>query len=128
MSAKETTGSQHADAHRRGPSSSSLGHQDCDRAAAGEPGNVGAIPAGQRQMTERASDLPTVVRHGLIDLTAAMEQAVRSAYLAGISHERQRCAKIADDYGREGDRLSKEFACETADEIAARIREPAYAR
>ncbi len=36
--------------------------------------------------------------------------------------ERRRCAEIADNYGREGDRLGKEFACETADEIAARIR------
>lgn len=39
-----------------------------------------------------------------------------------VAAERERCAKIADNYGREGDRLSKEFACEVADEIAARIR------
>jgi hypothetical protein len=31
------------------------------------------------------------------------------------------CAKVADDYGRDG-RLYKELACETADELAARIR------
>lgn len=44
---------------------------------------------------------------------------------AALSAETERCAMIADDYGREGDRLGKEFACETADEIAARIRAPA---
>jgi hypothetical protein len=31
------------------------------------------------------------------------------------------CARVADDYARDG-RFEKEFACETADEIAARIR------
>jgi hypothetical protein len=34
----------------------------------------------------------------------------------------EECATIADNYGREGDRLSKEFACEMADELASRIR------
>lgn len=34
----------------------------------------------------------------------------------------ERCAMVADNYGREGDRLSKEYACEMADELAARIR------
>lgn len=31
-------------------------------------------------------------------------------------------AKLCDEYGREGDLFAKEYASETADEIAARIR------
>lgn len=33
----------------------------------------------------------------------------------------EQCAKVADDYARDG-RLEREYACETADEIASRIR------
>jgi hypothetical protein len=34
----------------------------------------------------------------------------------------EEAAGLCDGYGREGDRLYKEFACETADELSARIR------
>ena len=41
---------------------------------------------------------------------------------AARAEERERCARICDGYGREGERLAKEYAVETADELAARIR------
>lgn len=37
------------------------------------------------------------------------------------AEERERCAAVADNYARDG-RLCREYACEVADEIAARIR------
>jgi hypothetical protein len=47
---------------------------------------------------------------------------LRDAVVEALTDERERCAKVAANYGREGDRLSREYACEVADEIAARIR------
>jgi hypothetical protein len=41
---------------------------------------------------------------------------------AQLTNAYETAAKICDNYGREGDRLAKEYACEVADEIAARIR------
>lgn len=45
-----------------------------------------------------------------------------TAHAAGFAEAREMAAETCDGYGREGDRLSKEYACETADEISARIR------
>lgn len=50
-----------------------------------------------------------------------------SADVAALLHQVRRetietCAKICDGYGREGDRLAREFANETADELASRMR------
>jgi hypothetical protein len=42
--------------------------------------------------------------------------------VGAVAAEREACAQVADNYGREGDRISKEYACEMADELAARIR------
>lgn len=39
-----------------------------------------------------------------------------------VAAEREACAQIADSYGREGEWVAKEYAAETADELAARIR------
>ena len=41
---------------------------------------------------------------------------------AARAEERERCAVICDGYKREGEWLAKEYAVETADELAARIR------
>lgn len=45
-----------------------------------------------------------------------------AGYEAATAAERERAAGIADNYGRDPT-LSKAYACETADEIAAAIRE-----
>ena|SRR5205814_6779467 len=51
-----------------------------------------------------------------------VREFVALAIADAVAAEQRRCAEIADNYGREGDRLGKEYARETADEIAARIR------
>jgi len=48
-------------------------------------------------------------------------QGIETVLRILVKHERELCAQVADDYGRDG-RLSKEYACEVADELAARIR------
>lgn len=40
-----------------------------------------------------------------------------------IAGEQERCAIVADNYARNG-RFDRQYACETADEIASRIRAP----
>jgi hypothetical protein len=35
----------------------------------------------------------------------------------------EECGTVADNYGREAERTDKEYACEMADEMAARIRD-----
>jgi hypothetical protein len=63
----------------------------------------------------------------LEDVNRAMKDAVwgvhddRSAARAALAVAIEACAKVADDYSRDG-RDYKEYACETADELAARIR------
>src|SRR5690349_15003771 len=51
---------------------------------------VAEVRSRERQNFIRASDVPSAVRHGLNDLTSSLEQAVRSAYLLGVSHGRAR--------------------------------------
>jgi hypothetical protein len=48
--------------------------------------------------------------------------AVMRERAEAVQAERWACALICDGYGREGERVAKEYAAETADEIAARIR------
>lgn len=67
-----------------------------------------AAPVTDRLLSQYAND--------------AVRQRFNREIGAALVAMRERCAVIADNYGREGDRLSKEFACEVADEIAARIR------
>lgn len=72
--------------------------------------------ADERSLAYHEEDCP--------DCLGRLASAFASPELIGnaIAAEREACAKIADEYGREGDRFAKEYACETADELAARIR------
>jgi len=54
------------------------------------------------------------IRSGLTPHSTAVSAALRAQVI-------EECAKVADNYARDG-RVYKEYACETADEIAARIR------
>ena len=49
------------------------------------------------------------------------QNAWEREFLGEIKLEREECAKVADDYARDG-RMEREYACEVADELAARIR------
>ena len=62
---------------------------------------------------------PFAVLRGALAATPATP-----ATLAGQARARalREAADVCDAYGREGDQLSKEYACESADELAARIR------
>ena len=51
----------------------------------------------------------------------SMEIGEEMGRASGKREGLEMAAALADNYGRDG-RLSKEYACETADEIAARIR------
>jgi hypothetical protein len=53
--------------------------------------------------------------------TRALREAT-AAITARDEAVREQAAAICDGYGREGDRYSKEYAAETADELATRIR------
>ena len=55
----------------------------------------------------------------LTNVEAILTKVIRET----VNDTLELAAKLADNYGREGDRIAKEFACETADEIAARIRQ-----
>lgn len=57
----------------------------------------------------------------LADFTDEQRAFIGGLMFEATMLERDRCAKLADDYARDG-RTHKEYACETADELAARIR------
>lgn len=46
------------------------------------------------------------------------KRVIAAAFELGL----EEAARVADNYGREAERTSKEYACEMADEMAARIR------
>jgi hypothetical protein len=50
-----------------------------------------------------------------------IEPAIRDLIAQATAEALEKAAQLCDGYAREG-RLSQEYACETADEIAARIR------
>ncbi len=57
-----------------------------------------------------------VIKHDTLE--DALDQIRKPTREAAL----EEAAKLCDAYGREGERTAKEYACETADEIAARIR------
>ena len=75
-----------------------------------------ALAAAEAHVAQLQVDMACMIEGGddLHAALAAAEVKVWDAY--------EQAAKVCDDYGREGDRLSQEYACETADELASRIR------
>jgi hypothetical protein len=83
-----------------------------------------AAAGDDRERARRlAEDLPTFALYKM-QIGECIDEATKifaREFAAVRTDQREKDARIADNYARDG-RLSKEYACEVADEIAARIR------